>query len=77
MLGDAGANALGAMLGVAAATALPRPARIGLLAGIVALTGLSEKVSFTRVIARTPALNWLDMLGRRPPTAPDPRQVPQ
>ncbi|HEX3960287.1 MAG TPA: hypothetical protein VHZ03_27220 [Trebonia sp.] len=65
MLGDAGANALGAMLGVAAATALPRPARIGLLAGIVTLTGLSEKVSFTRVIARTPALNWLDMLGRR------------
>jgi hypothetical protein len=24
-------------------------------------------VSFTKVIARTPALNWLDMLGRRPP----------
>jgi hypothetical protein len=23
-------------------------------------------VSFTRVIARTPALNWVDMLGRRP-----------
>jgi UDP-N-acetylmuramyl pentapeptide phosphotransferase/UDP-N-acetylglucosamine-1-phosphate transferase len=77
MLGDAGANALGAMLGVAAATALPRPARIALLAGIVALTGLSEKVSFTRVIAATPALNWLDMLGRRPPAAPDPRHVPQ
>ena len=32
MLGDAGANALGAMLGVAAATALPRPARVGALA---------------------------------------------
>lgn len=71
MLGDAGANALGAMLGVAAATALPRPARIGLLAGIVTLTGLSEKVSFTRVIARTPALNWLDMLGRRPVAVPE------
>jgi hypothetical protein len=75
MLGDAGANALGAMLGVAAATALPRPARIGLLAGIVTLTGLSEKVSFTRVIARTPALNWLDMLGRRPAASHDPRPV--
>jgi len=70
MLGDAGANALGAMAGVAAASALPRPARIGLLAAIVALTGLSEKVSFTRVIARTPALNWLDMLGRRGPSSP-------
>jgi hypothetical protein len=66
MLGDAGANALGAMLGVAAAAALPRPARLGLLAAIIALTGASEKVSFTKVIARTPALNWLDMLGRRP-----------
>jgi UDP-GlcNAc:undecaprenyl-phosphate/decaprenyl-phosphate GlcNAc-1-phosphate transferase len=67
MLGDAGANALGAMLGVAAASVLGRPARAGVLAGIVALTAASEKVSFTRVIARTPALNWLDMLGRVPP----------
>jgi hypothetical protein len=65
MLGDAGANALGAMLGVSAAS-LSRPARIVLLAGIAGLTAASEKVSFTKVIARTPALNWLDMLGRRP-----------
>jgi hypothetical protein len=67
MLGDAGANALGAMLGAAAAVSLPRPARAGLLAGIVALSLASEKVSFTRVIERTPPLRWLDMLGRRPP----------
>jgi len=66
MLGDAGANALGAMLGCAAAASLSRPARIALLAGIVALTAASEKVSFTKVIERTPALRWLDMLGRRP-----------
>ena len=66
MLGDCGANALGAMLGTAAAT-LPRPARIALLAGITGLTLASEKVSFTKVIERTPALRWLDMLGRRPP----------
>jgi hypothetical protein len=71
MLGDAGANALGAMLGGAAAVSLPRPARIALLAGIVALTGASEKVSFTKVIERTPPLRWLDMLGRRPPAAAD------
>ena len=72
MLGDAGANALGAMLGAAAAGSLPRSARAGLLAGIVALTVASEKVSFTKVIERTPALRRLDMLGRRPapPTAP-------
>ena len=66
MLGDAGANALGAMLGAAAAQALSRPARAGLLAGIVSLTVASEKVSFTRVIERNPALHRLDMLGRRP-----------
>jgi UDP-N-acetylmuramyl pentapeptide phosphotransferase/UDP-N-acetylglucosamine-1-phosphate transferase len=66
MLGDAGANALGAMLGAAAAQTLPRRARLGLLAGIIALTVASEKVSFTRVIEATPALRWLDMLGRRP-----------
>jgi UDP-GlcNAc:undecaprenyl-phosphate/decaprenyl-phosphate GlcNAc-1-phosphate transferase len=70
MLGDAGANALGAMLGVAAAGSLGRPSRAGVLAGIIALTAASEKVSFTKVIARTPALNWLDMLGRRSVPAP-------
>jgi hypothetical protein len=77
MLGDAGANALGAMLGASAA-GLSRPARIALLAGIAGLTAASEKVSFTKVIARTPALNWLDMLGRRPapqPPAPQPPLV--
>jgi UDP-GlcNAc:undecaprenyl-phosphate GlcNAc-1-phosphate transferase len=75
MLGDAGANALGAMLG-AAACELPRPARIALLTGIVALTGASEKISFTKVIERTPPLRWLDMLGRRPvtPRVPAPDQ---
>jgi len=65
MLGDCGANALGAMLGAAAA-GLPRPARMALLAGITGLTAASEKVSFTKVIERTPALRRLDMLGRRP-----------
>jgi UDP-GlcNAc:undecaprenyl-phosphate GlcNAc-1-phosphate transferase len=70
MLGDAGANALGAMLGAAAATSLSRPARVGTLAVIVGLTAASEAVSFTRVIERTAPLRWLDMLGRRPPAAP-------
>jgi hypothetical protein len=65
MLGDCGANALGAMLGASAA-GLPRPARLALLAGIAGLTAASEKVSFTKVIEHTPALRWLDMLGRRP-----------
>jgi UDP-GlcNAc:undecaprenyl-phosphate/decaprenyl-phosphate GlcNAc-1-phosphate transferase len=67
MLGDAGANALGALLGAAAARSLPRRSRALLLAGIAALTLTSEKVSFTKVIAATPPLHWLDMLGRRAP----------
>ena len=65
MLGDTGANALGAMLGVTAAASLPRSAKIAVLCAVAGLTGASEKVSFSKVIARTPALNWLDMLGRR------------
>jgi len=69
MLGDSGANALGGMLGAAAATALPRPARIAVLAAVTGLTAASEVVSFTRVIERTPPLRWLDMLGRRPAAA--------
>ncbi len=75
MLGDAGANALGAMLGAAAAQTLPKRARLGLLAAIVALTVASEKVSFTRVIESTPALRWFDMLGRRPVTLAAPVSV--
>jgi UDP-GlcNAc:undecaprenyl-phosphate/decaprenyl-phosphate GlcNAc-1-phosphate transferase len=70
MLGDAGANALGAMLGAAAAGRLSRTSRLAILAGATALTAASEVVSFTKVIQRTPALNWLDMLGRRPPAVP-------
>jgi UDP-GlcNAc:undecaprenyl-phosphate/decaprenyl-phosphate GlcNAc-1-phosphate transferase len=76
MLGDAGANALGALLGTAAAAGLRRPARIALLTGIVGLTAASEVVSFTKVIERTRPLRWLDMLGRRPvpAAAPAPAQ---
>jgi hypothetical protein len=70
MLGDAGANALGAMLGVAAATRLPRWARLTALAVITGLTAASEVVSFTQVIERTGPLRRLDMLGRRPAGEP-------
>ncbi len=70
MLGDAGANALGAMLGRAAASTLSRPARVGVLAVVVGLTAASERVSFTKVIERTGPLRRLDMLGRRPAAVP-------
>ncbi|MDP9844715.1 hypothetical protein [Streptosporangium lutulentum] len=66
MLGDAGANALGALLGLAATVTLGRPGRLVVLGTVVALTAASEKISFTRVIAGNPVLNGIDMLGRRP-----------
>lgn len=65
MLGDAGANALGAMLGVAAASSLSRRGLAATATGVVALTLVSERVSFTEVIERTPLLRALDRLGRR------------
>ncbi len=66
MLGDAGANAYGALLGVALAARTGIAGRAGTLAVLGALMAASEKVSFTQVIQRTPVLRELDALGRRP-----------
>ncbi|GAA1897908.1 hypothetical protein GCM10009687_79190 [Asanoa iriomotensis] len=66
MLGDAGANAFGALLGVALAARTGRVGRAALLAGLAGLTAASERVSFTQVIQQTPGLRELDALGRRP-----------
>ena len=63
-LGDAGANALGALLGTAFVARSGTAGRLAALAGLVALTAASEKVSFTQVIQRTPGLRELDELGR-------------
>lgn len=65
MLGDAGANALGAAVGLAATRRAPRPVRLGLTGLVVALTLASERVSFSAVIDRTPALRAVDRWGRR------------
>ncbi|HZH21135.1 MAG TPA: hypothetical protein VEZ18_13160 [Geodermatophilus sp.] len=65
MLGDCGANAVGALLGLRLAAVPGRPARAGALAAVVGLTLASERVSFTRVIEATPGLRALDRLGRR------------
>jgi UDP-GlcNAc:undecaprenyl-phosphate/decaprenyl-phosphate GlcNAc-1-phosphate transferase len=70
MLGDAGANALGALVGVAVLARYGRAGRLAHLAAATALTLASEKVSFTRVIERTAVLRRLDALGRRSTTTP-------
>jgi UDP-N-acetylmuramyl pentapeptide phosphotransferase/UDP-N-acetylglucosamine-1-phosphate transferase len=66
MLGDCGANALGALLGTALVARTGPAGRAAALAVIAGLTAASERVSFTQVIARTPGLRELDELGRRP-----------
>jgi UDP-N-acetylmuramyl pentapeptide phosphotransferase/UDP-N-acetylglucosamine-1-phosphate transferase len=64
MIGDSGANALGAVLGVALAARTGILGRATLLAALSALTAASEKVSFTKVIESTPGLREFDQLGR-------------
>lgn len=66
MLGDTGANAAGALLGTSLAANDSRKLRLGAALGVVGLILASEKVSFSKVIAANPALNWLDQLWRRP-----------
>ncbi|WP_426595417.1 hypothetical protein ACPPVS_07585 [Cellulomonas sp. McL0617] len=66
MLGDGGANAIGATLGTSLVLSAPRPVRLVVLAAVVGLTVASEKVSFTQVIERTPVLRDVDRWGRRP-----------
>lgn len=64
MLGDTGANALGAAIGVILAeTAAPAQRRL-ILAVLAGLTLASEKVSFTSVIESTPGLREIDSFGR-------------
>ena len=67
MLGDAGANVLGAAVGAAATRRLPVAGRLALLAGVLAATIASERVSFSAVIEATPVLRTLDQWGRRVP----------
>jgi UDP-N-acetylmuramyl pentapeptide phosphotransferase/UDP-N-acetylglucosamine-1-phosphate transferase len=64
MIGDTGANVLGAALGVGLVLTAPVGARAGALAVLVVLNLLSEVVSFSSVIDRVPPLRWLDRAGR-------------
>lgn len=66
MLGDTGANVLGATLGLAVVTTTAPSTRVVVFVIVLALNLLSERVSFSRVIERTPPLRAFDRLGRRP-----------
>jgi UDP-N-acetylmuramyl pentapeptide phosphotransferase/UDP-N-acetylglucosamine-1-phosphate transferase len=69
MLGDAGANALGAALGLAALLTLGPGARLILTAALLALNVAADVISFSQVIRKTPALDRLDQLGRQKATS--------
>jgi len=64
MLGDCGANALGAATGCLAVATLPRGVRRAALAAVVGLNLASERVSFSAVIERHAGLRRIDSWGR-------------
>jgi len=65
MLGDTGANVLGAVLGLAVVLDAGRGTRDVALLGVALLTAAAELVSFSAVIDRVTALRRLDAIGRR------------
>lgn len=64
MMGDTGANALGALVGGLITTRLGLGGRATALVVLIALTLASERVSFSQVIDGTPALRRVDEWGR-------------
>lgn len=64
MLGDAGANALGAALGFGAVVSTGPDTRTALLLAVLALNALGEVVSFSRVIEAVGLLRAFDQIGR-------------
>ena len=70
MLGDAGANAMGALAGYVLASSLPLWLLAIVAAILLALNLASEHVSFSRVIEERPLLRWIDGLGRLPADRP-------
>jgi len=64
MLGDAGSNSLGALLGLRSVGRLTGPGRYAAIAALAALTALGERTSLGRLIERTPVLREVDAWGR-------------
>jgi hypothetical protein len=64
MLGDAGANALGAVLGYGSVGKLTARGQILSIAALAALNVAGERRSLGALIEGTPGLSWLDRLGR-------------
>jgi UDP-N-acetylmuramyl pentapeptide phosphotransferase/UDP-N-acetylglucosamine-1-phosphate transferase len=65
MLGDAGANVIGAVLGLGVVLGRGGVTRTTALVLLVVANVAAELVSFSSIIDRVPPLRWLDRLGRR------------
>ncbi len=65
MLGDAGSNALGAMLGLSSVSRLTDRGRWLAIGSLAALTLLGERRSLGELIEHTPLLSRIDALGRQ------------
>jgi hypothetical protein len=66
MLGDAGSNALGAVVGLSLVRRLPGRARWAAVAALAGLNLLGERRSLGTLIEATPGLRRVDALGRKP-----------
>lgn len=66
MLGDTGANVLGAALGLGVVVTCSPGVRAGVLIVVAALNLISERVSFSRVINAVTPLRAFDRFGRLP-----------
>lgn len=66
MLGDAGANTVGFVLGLLLSVTVGTPWLAVALAAILALHAVAETVTLSRVVAAIPPVRWLDGLGRLP-----------
>jgi UDP-N-acetylmuramyl pentapeptide phosphotransferase/UDP-N-acetylglucosamine-1-phosphate transferase len=75
MLGDTGANVIGAALGLGVVLGTEESTRIAVMLLLLLLNVAAELVSFSDVINRVPPLRWFDQLGglhrapSRPPAA--------
>jgi len=69
MLGDAGSNAMGAIIGYLLAASLPTAWLAVVAVALLALNLLSERISFSTVIERFAPLRAIDGLGRLPADA--------
>jgi UDP-N-acetylmuramyl pentapeptide phosphotransferase/UDP-N-acetylglucosamine-1-phosphate transferase len=65
MLGDTGANVIGAVLGLAVVLGTRDSIRLSVMIVLLALNVAAELVSFSRVIDAVPPLRWFDRIGSR------------